>query len=154
MKSKCDNCGWIGEPTFLLHEVSNLLQRVEPGGIVPSGECPQCDCLCYPVKDRPLCDQDGQPTLELLRKLLGHDEPPISIDDAISLEMQMFKQLSMSSARLAKLDALIDEGDTLTIEVEDGGVMISLNGKMIHEPAESLDAAIDAAEFPVVPPAS
>lgn len=52
MKSQCDNCGWIGKPLFELHEISNLLQRIEPGGVVPSGECPKCDCLCYPVKPK------------------------------------------------------------------------------------------------------
>lgn len=52
-KSKCDNCGWVGVPLFELHEIGDLLQRIEPGGIVPSGECPKCDCLCYPVKQKP-----------------------------------------------------------------------------------------------------
>lgn len=48
MKSKCDNCNWTGEPLFELHEIEDLLERIDPGGIVPSGECPKCDCLCYP----------------------------------------------------------------------------------------------------------
>ena len=47
MKHLCDNCG----KTFVekkLKEIKDLLQRVEPGRIVPSGECPECGALCYP----------------------------------------------------------------------------------------------------------
>ena len=50
MKHLCDNCG----QTFAgkkLKQIKDLLQRVEPGGIVPSGECPECGALCYPEKE-------------------------------------------------------------------------------------------------------
>lgn len=30
-------------------DIPGLLSRVEPGGIVPAGECPGCGALCYPV---------------------------------------------------------------------------------------------------------
>lgn len=50
MISKCANCEWVGEPLFGLEEIVDLLERIEPGGTVPSGECRECDCLCYPVK--------------------------------------------------------------------------------------------------------
>lgn len=45
----CDNCGEVfgGED---ISPIENFFQRVEPGGIVPSGECPKCGALCYPVK--------------------------------------------------------------------------------------------------------
>jgi hypothetical protein len=53
----CDNCKkeW---KRGMLCEVKDYFQRVEPYGIVPSGECPdpECGALCYPkeVLDLPL----------------------------------------------------------------------------------------------------
>lgn len=47
--------------------------------------------------------------------------------------------------RIETLDSLMEDGDALIILVEDGGVMISKNGKMLHEPAPSLRSAIDSA---------
>jgi hypothetical protein len=51
----CDNCHkeW---KRGMLCEVKDYFQRVEPGGVVPSGECSECGALCYPkeVFDRPL----------------------------------------------------------------------------------------------------
>lgn len=47
----CDNCGWKGED--LNHRfplIPGLLDRIDPGGVVPSGVCPNCGALCYPIK--------------------------------------------------------------------------------------------------------
>jgi len=46
---QCDNCSkvWTFEQ---LHSISDLSERVEAGGIVPAGECPECGCLSYAVK--------------------------------------------------------------------------------------------------------
>ena len=48
----CDNCKkqWQRE---MLCEVKDFFQRVEPGGVVPSGECPACGALCYPIEEIP-----------------------------------------------------------------------------------------------------
>jgi hypothetical protein len=50
--NKCDNCSkeW-GELKDGLQNIPDLLNRIEPGGIVPSGVCPDCGALCYPVKE-------------------------------------------------------------------------------------------------------
>jgi hypothetical protein len=45
-ESECHNCSAV------LHrgnmkEISNLGERVEPGSIMPSGQCPHCGGLCY-----------------------------------------------------------------------------------------------------------
>lgn len=47
--SQCENCRqvWLDED---LVEVKNLEQRVSTGEPVPSGECPDCGCLCHPEK--------------------------------------------------------------------------------------------------------
>jgi hypothetical protein len=46
---KCDNCGkqWTANA---LKEIRDLNLRVEAGGVVPAGECPECGALCYPVQ--------------------------------------------------------------------------------------------------------
>jgi len=55
---QCDNCGHefsereLQELGKLFPEIPDLLQRIEPGGIVPSGECPNCKSLCYPMDNR------------------------------------------------------------------------------------------------------
>lgn len=48
MKVICPNCG--GKRLRCgLTEIPDLLQRVEPGGIVPAGECAKCGALAYRV---------------------------------------------------------------------------------------------------------
>lgn len=48
MKHVCDNCKkkWTLQAVV---EAKDLNQRVEPGGIMPSGQCPECGALCYPA---------------------------------------------------------------------------------------------------------
>lgn len=43
----CDGCGKISSAENL-EDIEDLGQRVEAGGTVPSGECPECGALCYP----------------------------------------------------------------------------------------------------------
>ena len=47
---ECDNCGeeWV---LAELAEAKDLSERVDPGGEMPSGECPDCGALCYPVDE-------------------------------------------------------------------------------------------------------
>jgi hypothetical protein len=50
-KHECDNCGGIFTVEQLLPidemDWGQLLKRIQPGSIVPSGECPSCGALCY-----------------------------------------------------------------------------------------------------------
>jgi hypothetical protein len=50
---KCDNCRRIFERENQLRHVfpniPGLLERMEPGGVVPAGECLYCHALVYPV---------------------------------------------------------------------------------------------------------
>lgn len=51
---KCDNCGL--ETVSLDRkwpDIPDIIERLEPGGIVPSGTCPECSALCYPMTDSP-----------------------------------------------------------------------------------------------------
>jgi hypothetical protein len=50
---RCDNCAWRGTLAEV-RTVQDAGERLEVGGTVPAGECPQCGALAY------LAD-DGQP---------------------------------------------------------------------------------------------
>jgi hypothetical protein len=72
---QCGNCGtrWHGSA---LNDIEDMDQRIDPGGTVPSGECPDrvdcCGALCYPCKPYPkrqrskegmgkgFCDKHGE----------------------------------------------------------------------------------------------
>ncbi len=55
---KCDNCmGEFYDPQ--LNPIQDYGQRVEPGGVVPSGECPNCGALCYPLSAVEDCPSDS-----------------------------------------------------------------------------------------------
>jgi hypothetical protein len=51
---ECANCGEVW-PANKLAPIKDLDQRIELGGMVPSGECPDVSCgaLCYPTKRVP-----------------------------------------------------------------------------------------------------
>lgn len=53
MKSYCGNCNWRGVPKIDLLNIEDLAKRLDEGSVVPSGECPKCRALCYPVKPKP-----------------------------------------------------------------------------------------------------
>lgn len=47
---RCDNCGKAWREDQLRRvfpDIPDLLQRIEPGGTVPAGECPDCGALVY-----------------------------------------------------------------------------------------------------------
>jgi hypothetical protein len=42
----CPNCAWDG-PANQTRPIHDLWERIEPGGTVPIGECPECGALAY-----------------------------------------------------------------------------------------------------------
>jgi DNA-directed RNA polymerase subunit RPC12/RpoP len=52
MNMKCGNCGKVfsseSELACVVADIPNLFERIEPGGEVPNGECPDCGALVYP----------------------------------------------------------------------------------------------------------
>ena len=46
---ECDNCSgkYRIDQIVALEEVEHLAERLDPGGIVPAGECPNCGAFCY-----------------------------------------------------------------------------------------------------------
>jgi hypothetical protein len=47
-KSRCDNCQKVTSDEDL-NSINDIYERVDPGGVMPSGECPHCGCLAYPI---------------------------------------------------------------------------------------------------------
>ena len=62
---RCDNCGEIWKADEL-GKIENLDNRVDPGSIVPSGECPECGALCYPV------GTDSSEALNACKEIMKH----------------------------------------------------------------------------------
>ena len=66
---QCDNCSGIFPEHKIVTEIPDYHQRVDPGGTVPSGECPKCGALVYPFEvdgantndDGVLVDADDEP---------------------------------------------------------------------------------------------
>jgi len=53
MNHVCQNCGarpLDGDLSVRWPNIPNLHERLDPGGTVPSGECPDCGALVYPVE--------------------------------------------------------------------------------------------------------
>lgn len=76
--SQCANCGreW---PDDELDPIKDLLQRVAPGECFPSGECPDCGCLCHPSDDREPSDAE----LEAARERVPYEQTDAYRDSMI-----------------------------------------------------------------------
>jgi hypothetical protein len=73
----CDNCEneYEGDEDLkrVFPDIPGLLQRLDPGGTVPAGECPECGALVYPRKDpvRVLILVDGGLVQDILADRVG-----------------------------------------------------------------------------------
>ena len=45
----CDNCGWTGDESHAIPLVDcpDLAIRLDPGSVVPVGDCPNCAAFVY-----------------------------------------------------------------------------------------------------------
>ena len=48
---ECSGCGKTWPEEQIKEDIEDFEQRVAPGEIVPSGECPECGSLCHPVDE-------------------------------------------------------------------------------------------------------
>jgi len=82
----CDNCGRrFEDDTKLRHifpDIPDLLTRLDPGGTVPAGECPDCGALVYPEADpvRVLILLDGGLVQHVLADKPGADVVVLNMD--------------------------------------------------------------------------
>ena len=59
----CTNCEWLGTESQL-REISDFWGRVNVGGEMPAGECPECQALAYLVdEDNPYAARKDQTVL-------------------------------------------------------------------------------------------
>jgi hypothetical protein len=49
LMSECANCGKVFSIEEL-EDISDFWGRVLPGETMPSGQCPECGCLCHPIE--------------------------------------------------------------------------------------------------------
>lgn len=69
---QCDNCDFStdNEEDFpTLSEVHHLGERLDPGSVVPDGECPECGAFVYAAQDRTYRDADSK-LMDVSRSLL------------------------------------------------------------------------------------
>lgn len=45
-RAKCDSCGETFTEDYL-DPIADIGDRLDPGGTVPAGQCPECGALCY-----------------------------------------------------------------------------------------------------------
>lgn len=53
---RCQNCDWTTEDTADLCQIGDIFQRVQPGDVMPDGECPECGGVCF--------EDEAKPTLQ------------------------------------------------------------------------------------------
>lgn len=44
--AECQNCDWRGDPAEC-RQLRDVFDRVDPGEVMPVGECPECNCACH-----------------------------------------------------------------------------------------------------------
>jgi len=89
---KCDDCDWTGT-AGQTEMISDIQERLTPGGVVPAGQCPECGALAYPIQDGKEAakpddsDDPQQPELvELARSVFADgSDNDIEVDDDAAL---------------------------------------------------------------------
>ena len=61
--AECQDCDWTG-PAQLCAPLSNALQRIQPGDVMPAGECPECSAAAMLTTD------DQEPCITVVTRSL------------------------------------------------------------------------------------
>ena len=108
MELKCDNCaGTFSMEKELNHvfpDIPDLLDRVEPGGVVPGGECPHCGALVYPNREEPA------PILRAGRVVIavrGGVAEVVSCQADVIVEIRDYDTEGCDSSRLAEDGSMV-----------------------------------------------
>lgn len=54
----CANCDWHGAASEC-DEYQDFWSRVEPGEIIPHGDCPKCGAFCYAIEEAWIRPREG-----------------------------------------------------------------------------------------------
>jgi len=85
-KVSCGNCDWQGDTEDKgftpLHQCCDLIERLEYADEVPAGDCPECRCFCYLVKE-PKLDEYTLRVIETREHLVKYRVMAISLEDAV-----------------------------------------------------------------------
>lgn len=65
LSHRCPNCEYFG-PLVPLAEIEHLAERIDPGEIVPEGECHECGALVPPPTEERMIEEDRPTLAELL----------------------------------------------------------------------------------------
>lgn len=128
-KCACANCGWQGDVDEA-KEVRNFWSRVQPGDTMPAGECPECECLVYPVEATP-----APRPVRVYLNLSGGDRAP---DHLIAVQIDL--------PRLEGLARLVAMQDLDSVAIRPPYALFSYDG-CVQEPADGFVATEAASEF-------
>ncbi|MEI8198047.1 MAG: hypothetical protein WCI73_19305 [Phycisphaerae bacterium] len=148
LPAACDNCPWIGRMREV-NPIHNLGERIEPGGEVPAGECPQCGALAYVKKKSQATAQPGHATTSLWRCPECHKEVKMTFAAIADVgtpicgttecsnegeEMELVGETpSMAELEFIRFQ-LVDQADPQTlpatgkIKVDRNGIYIAIDG--------------------------
>ncbi len=90
MIHECDNCDWSGTEDELgrqLFEMPDLLDRINPGCPVPSGDCPECQGCCYPLDKAELERRVFPDLLAALRGIMPHLNSDLTAHESWAAEI-------------------------------------------------------------------
>ena len=103
MKLRCDNCCRAfpveGELDHVFPDIPDLVSRLDPGGIVPSGTCPVCGSLVYVTAEARVAATNGGARAT---------EPPkggareFRVEWAIDLSAESFQQAAEKALRIQR----------------------------------------------------
>ena len=87
MKCRCENCNWTGDIEET-NPVDDFWERVQPGEIMPAGECPKCRYLAVPTTDNDLDELSSQG-----RRAIAADDLLKALKNLSSSELDMLSAL-------------------------------------------------------------
>ena len=96
---QCDDCSSLWEDHELT-DIKDASMRTEPGGVIPSGQCPHCAALCYPVS----IAEDAEIVFKL--KLIGLD-----INGKSNPKVEITSTLGNDVGELASKEYNFEEGE-------------------------------------------
>lgn len=135
---KCDNCNkqfLIEELKKQWPEIPHLVERLDPGGVVPHGECPDCGALVYEHKEammrvmRCRVCADLVPHIDMWEHLIKHNPNAEGMD--CEEVRDQYDWVGTAAAQVSRLDVLTALEEML-LEDEDESVRTALRKRVME----------------------